>query len=329
MSTLLHADEPSPIIEERRQGSAAFLIVVDHACARIPQALGSLGLPRYELDRHIALDIGALEVGRRLAALLDATLIAQAYSRLVIDCNRDPRVASSIPQVSELTEIPGNCALSAAAAAARHDDIFEPYHAHLRALIEERQAAGRRTILVALHTMTDVFRGVRRHTQTAVLSGADRRFAQLVLDGLRQDAALTVGDNEPYALSDLTDFTILRHAVKRGLPYVELEIRQDLVRSAQGQAQWSERLAGVLTAAAASFDAGQPAASLGPQRAREQASASRRLRFTLSFEAQIEPSISTESLLVSFQESPIGVFNELCDGRFETEVEETGGVLPF
>jgi predicted N-formylglutamate amidohydrolase len=314
MSTLLHADEPSPIIEERRQGSAPFLIVVDHASARIPAQLGSLGLPGYELERHIALDIGALAVGRRLSAALDATLIAQAYSRLVIDCNRDPRVASSIPQVSELTRIPGNCALSAAAAAERHDEIFEPYHSHLRTLIEERQAAGRSTLLVALHTMTEVFRGARRTMQAAVLSGRDRRFAQPVLETLREDGSLLVGDNEPYALADLTDYTVLRHAEKRGLPYVELEIRQDLLRSEAGQAEWAERLAGVLTTAAGRFDASRPAA--------------RRLRFTLCFEADIDPSVSTESLLAAFQESPAGVFSERCGGRFETRIEEAAASGP-
>jgi predicted N-formylglutamate amidohydrolase len=272
-------------------------------------------------------------VARHLGAALDATLVAQAYSRLVIDCNRDPRVASSIPQVSELTEIPGNCALHAGAAAARHDEIFEPYHAHLRALIEERQAAGRSTILVALHTMTDVFRGVHRPTQAAVLAGSDRRFAQLVLDGLRTDSSLTIGDNEPYALSDLTDYTILRHAVKRGLPYVELEIRQDLVRTEQGQVQWAQRLGAVLSAAAEHFAASQPSATQGAvapvARGEAVGPASRRLRFTLSFEAEVEPSVSTESLLVSFQESPIGVFNERCDGRFDTEVEEASGTPPL
>lgn len=258
MSRLLNADEPSPIIEERRQGSSPLLILVDHASARIPASLGCLGLPGYELTRHIAWDIGSLEVARRLAAELDATLVGQAYSRLVIDCNRDPRVASSIPYVSDLTEIPGNRSLSAAAAAERHDEIFEPYHTHIRELLDERQAAGRSTLVVALHTMTDFFRGSRRTMHGAVLSGRDRRFSDLVLVGLRREAGLIIGDNDPYALSDLSDYTLPRHAEKRGLPHVELEIRQDLVRTGDGQAEWARRLTQVLSTAATAFAAAYP-----------------------------------------------------------------------
>src|SRR5579863_9897084 len=109
---LLVADEPPPVLESGRQAQSDFVIVVDHASRRIPARLGDLGLPGPELQRHIAWDIGALAVARRVAAELDAALVAQNYSRLVIDCNRDPSVASSIPTVGESIEIPGNLGLS-------------------------------------------------------------------------------------------------------------------------------------------------------------------------------------------------------------------------
>src|SRR5579871_671649 len=105
---LLSAGEPHPVLEWGRGGQSVFVIAVDHASPRIPKRLGDLGLPAVELERHIAWDIGALAVARRVAEALDAPLVAQNYSRLVIDCNRDPRVATSIPKISELTEIPGN-----------------------------------------------------------------------------------------------------------------------------------------------------------------------------------------------------------------------------
>jgi predicted N-formylglutamate amidohydrolase len=111
---LLGADEPPPFLAERRQGRSNFLITVDHASSRIPRSLRDLGLPPSELKRHIAWDIGALAVARQVSAALDAPLVAQNYSRLVIDCNRDPKVDSSIPKLSESTEIPGNLRLSAA-----------------------------------------------------------------------------------------------------------------------------------------------------------------------------------------------------------------------
>jgi predicted N-formylglutamate amidohydrolase len=109
---LLDPDEPPPVLEIGRERSSAFVIAVDHASTRIPRRLDRLGLPPAELERHIARDIGALEVAQRLAADLDAPLLATNYSRLVIDCNRDPRVAASIPTIGEFVEIPGNVGLS-------------------------------------------------------------------------------------------------------------------------------------------------------------------------------------------------------------------------
>lgn len=244
--TLLAPDEPPPFIEVGRQGRSNFVIVVDHAGSRIPRRLQNLGLPVSELQRHIAWDIGALGVARQTAAALDAVLVAQNYSRLVIDCNRDPAVASSIPRVSESSEIPGNTALSEADVAARRVEIFDPYHNHLRALLDERAAAGRSTILVAQHTMTNIYHGVRREMHAAVLYNRDRRFAGLVLERLRREKELLIADNEPYFVSDATDYTIPRHGEARGLPHVEIEIRQDLVSDEAGQTEWAHRITRVL-----------------------------------------------------------------------------------
>ena len=255
---LLGPNDPPPFVELRPEGRSDFVIVVDHASARIPHGLGTLGLACEELQRHIAWDIGALAVAERVSAALDAPLIAQNYSRLVIDANRDPAVASSIPSVSEHTLIPGNLELSPAACAARHEEIFEPYHARIRALLDKRLAAGRRTILLAQHTMTNVYKGSHRAMHAAVLYNRDRRFAGLLLDALRQDPALVVADNEPYFVSDATDYTVPRHAEARGLPHVELELRQDLVADQAGQRTWAEQLTGALREADRRFAALYP-----------------------------------------------------------------------
>ncbi|HWX32729.1 MAG TPA: N-formylglutamate amidohydrolase [Steroidobacteraceae bacterium] len=239
---LLAPDEPPPVIAVGRQGQSNFVIVVDHAGRRIPRRLNGLGLSESELQRHIAWDIGALGVARQVAAALDAPLVAQNYSRLVIDCNRDPKVVSSIPRVSESVDILGNIGLSDEEIAARRAEIFDPYHDHVRALLDERAAAGRTTILVAQHTMTDNYKGVDRPMHAAVLYNRDRRFAALVLDHLRREAGLNIADNEPYFVSDETDYTIPRHGEARGLPHVEIEIRQDLVYDDAGQAQWAQRI---------------------------------------------------------------------------------------
>jgi predicted N-formylglutamate amidohydrolase len=216
--------------------------VVDHASARIPRRLGDLGLPPAELQRHIAWDIGALAVARLVSASLDAPLVAQNYSRLVIDCNRDPRVPTSIPTLSEHTEIPGNLALSEADKATRRREIFDPYHDHVRDLLDARVAAGRPTFFVAQHSMTNVFKGNERAMHAAVLYNRDRRFAGLVLDMLRREPGLTVADNQPYFVSDETDYSIPRHGEARGLPHVEIEIRQDLLLDEAGQREWAQRI---------------------------------------------------------------------------------------
>ncbi len=255
--TILAADDPPPVLEIGRQGRSNFVIVVDHAGRRIPRQLGSLGLPASELQRHIAWDIGALSVARQVAAALDAPLVAQNYSRLVIDCNRDPKVASSIPRLSESIEIPGNMGLSDAAAGARRVEIFDPYHNHVSALLDARLAAHQPTILVAQHTMTDSYQGVRRQMHAAVLYNRDRRFAGLVLDKLRQETAWLIADNEPYFVSDETDYTIPHHGEARGLPHVEIEIRQDLVSDVAGQTAWAQRITRALQHAEQAFWAQQ------------------------------------------------------------------------
>ena len=250
---LLAADEPPAVFEEGLDRGGEFLIVVDHASAQIPRALGDLGLPPAELTRHIAWDIGALGVARQLARSLDATLVAQNYSRLVIDCNRNPNVPSSIPVIGETIAIPGNIGLREAAIEARRREVFWPYQNRIREILDVRRAAGRRTILIAQHSMTDVFKGVTRSMHAAILYNRDRRFAGIVLDALRSDPELVIADNQPYFVSDDTDYTIPVHGEARGLAHVEIEVRQDLVTSGEGQAQWARRLATAIRAAAEQF----------------------------------------------------------------------------
>lgn len=250
---LIATHEPPPFLAERRTGRSNFVIVVDHASHRIPRVLGDLGLAPEELTRHIAWDIGALAVGRKVAETLDAPLVAQNYSRLVIDCNRDPSVPSSIPSISEATEIPGNLHLTEEQRKMRLGEIFDPYHQHISAVLDERAAAGRPTILVAQHSMTNVFSGKRREMHAAVLYNRDRRFASLVLDLLRKEPGLVIGDNQPYFVSDATDYTIPRHGEGRGLPHVEIEIRQDLLLDEAGQNEWAVRIARVLQHAEQAF----------------------------------------------------------------------------
>ena len=265
---LLAPDEPAPVLAFRCDGKSDFVITVDHASARIPRSLRSLGLSDTDLDRHIAWDIGALAVAESVSAALDAPLVAQNYSRLVIDCNRRPGEPAAIPAISECTPIPGNLHLRAAQVSARRREIWEPYHEHLRVLLDERAVAGKRTILIFQHSMTDVFMGVRREMQAAVICGQDRRFAERLLEALRSQPGLIVGDNEPYSGKDQISYSMPHHAESRGLPHAEVEIRQDLIQRPEGVAEWAERMRIALSAAAEAFFAQRSAPAISASMSR-------------------------------------------------------------
>jgi predicted N-formylglutamate amidohydrolase len=251
MSVLaLEADEPPPFQILNPMAASRWLITCDHASNRIPRALGTLGLSDEERARHIGWDIGAAAVTRGLVARLDAWAILQNYSRLVIDCNRQPDIASSIPAISENTVIPGNLNISPAARAARRAAIFDPYHAAITAELDLRQATARPTLLIAMHSFTPVYDGQGRPMHAAVLYNRDARLAHALLERLRTESDLVIGDNEPYHVSDDTDYGVPVHAEPRGLPHVEIEIRQDLIAYADGQSEWVDRFARLLPAAA-------------------------------------------------------------------------------
>ena len=253
MQPFLEPDETDPVLVARAQAPSPFFLAVDHAGAIIPRRLGTLGLPESELQRHIASDIGILGVTRRLSEALDATFVAQLYSRLVIDCNRDPAAATSICEVSEVTSIPGNYGLSERQRLARREALFRPYHERISALLDERAACGAETVLVSMHSFTPVFKGVARPWHVGVLYNHDPRLGRILLDLLQAEGNLVIGDNEPYAVSDTTDYTIPVHGERRSLPHVEIEIRQDLIAGQEGQETWALRLARILPVALSRF----------------------------------------------------------------------------
>jgi predicted N-formylglutamate amidohydrolase len=245
-SLLLDAEDVPPVHEDNTKGRSPFLLTCDHYGRAIPRVLGDLGLPESELARHIAWDIGIAGVAERLSKHLDAHLIAQRYSRLVIDCNRPPCVASSIPRFSEATVIPGNEGLARDAAEVRRLAIFEPYHRRICEAIDARLRDGVPTVLVALHSFTPAYAGVARPWHIGTLYNRDTKLAPLLLKLLRAETDLVVGDNEPYTVSDATDYTIPVHGEARGLMNTGIEIRQDLIADAAGQKQWADRLANIL-----------------------------------------------------------------------------------
>ena len=235
-------DEPEPVSVYRPNGRSAYFLSCDHASNRIPRALGDMGLDETERQRHIAWDIGALAVAKRMSDALDAVLVYQNYSRLVIDCNRSPSVPAAIPEVSEHTTIPANLDLSAAEARRRERAIHAPYHNCIHDLMDQRAATQRPTIYIAMHSYTPVFKGTQRHWHMSVMYHRDRRLAGLLLDIIHATAPqLIVGDNEPYYVDDQTDYGIPVHGEQRGIPHLLIELRQDLIAHESGQQEWAER----------------------------------------------------------------------------------------
>ncbi len=241
--SLLQSGDPAPFEVVNERAGSRFVICCDHAGRVLPRQLGTLGVSPSELERHIACDLGVAELGRALAQRLDAFLILQTYSRLVIDVNRPPGTPDSIVTLSERTEIPGNVGLSAEQCLAREQAIFWPYHRRIEAELDRRDASA---VLIALHSFTPSYKDVARHWHGGILYGRDVRLAQPMLAYLRREDGLVIGDNEPYAVSEQTDYAAIVHGERRGLPYVEVEVRQDLIADAAGCAAWSERLARAL-----------------------------------------------------------------------------------
>lgn len=224
---LLNPSEPHPVRAYRgNSGSSPFLLIGDHAGLHFPEALGDLGVGPADRARHIACDIGVERLGRAIAERLDAVFLSQAYSRLVVDCNRHPGDRDWIPVISDGTPIPGNAGLTHADRAARQAEIFEPYHAAIARELDQRAARGDETVLVSLHSFTPEMAGLARPWDIGILhDGRQDRFARAVLANLER-TGLTIGDNEPYRM-DATDYTVPRHAYPRELSYVEVEVRQD------------------------------------------------------------------------------------------------------
>jgi predicted N-formylglutamate amidohydrolase len=249
---LLAADEPPPFHVERARGASPYLLVCEHAGKRLPRKLGDLGLGAVDLERHIAWDIGAAAVARELSRRLDATLITQTYSRLVIDCNRLPEAPDAIPTISEETEIPGNHGLSRDDIDARIREIHRPYQAcisdYLDGYIDGREAP----ILIDIHSFTPIYKGAARPWHIGLLYGEEqRRLADILFGLIAEDGEITVGDNQPYAVNFGVDYTIPVHGVGRGIVNLEIEIRQDLIDTEAGQEEWAARLAGWLSVAQA------------------------------------------------------------------------------
>ena len=242
--------DPSPFDVVNSAGGSPVFLTCEHAGRAIPRALGDLGIAASEMERHIAYDIGAEQVSLRLSRRLDAALVLQPYSRLVVDCNRPFDATDCIPEVSDGTAIPANAKLNASVRQQRFDGIHQPFHDEIRRLLDKRLTQEKPTVLVSVHSFTPKLLTAckKRPWHIGLLHNRDDKLARQMMTSLNKHAVnLQTEFNEPYAVDDLSDYTIPVHGEKRGIPHVLLEIRNDEIVSSAGQERWAGILAAVLS----------------------------------------------------------------------------------
>ncbi len=243
---LLSGADPDPVETINAHSDHPVLLVCEHAEQGVPAGLGNLGLSAAALNAHIGWDIGARAVTLRIARTLGAPAVLQRYSRLVIDCNRPTDAADAMPAVSDGITVPGNAGLDAAARQARVDAIFGPFHAATAALLDHPQ----RRATFAIHSFTPRMGGRVRPWDIGFLYRRDTATSE----GLRAAVAdlrpdLTLGMNEPYQIDDASDWFVPQHGEARGLAHSLIEIRNDHIADAAGQAVFADLLSAAITTA--------------------------------------------------------------------------------
>jgi predicted N-formylglutamate amidohydrolase len=233
--------------------AGGLLILVDHASNYVPPEYADLGLPRSELGRHIAYDIGAGPLGRLLAERFAAPALFTTFSRLLIDANRGEDDPTLVMRLSDGAVVPGNSSADAAEIARRTARFHAPYHAAAAGMVDAMLASGNPPAILAIHSFTPVWKGARRPWHAGVLWDKDPRLAVPLMDGLCRERGLRVGDNEPYS-GALKNDTLYRHGTMRGLAHALIEVRNDLICDPAGVLEWADRLEPVLRTALADPD---------------------------------------------------------------------------
>ena len=230
-----------------QHGGSPIVLLCEHASNEIPAEFAKLGLPDRELQRHIAWDIGVAALSRKLSAALDAPLFLAGHSRLLIDCNRPVGAPTSIPEISETTAIPGNIGLTAHQRDERATRFYWPFQNAVAAHLDRRQMERKPTLVIGVHSFTPVFKGVARPWHAGALFRSSERLG-LALVAAMQAPGLNVAANQPYRISDTTDYTVPVHGEARGLEAALIEIRQDLLADDAGISAWETQLAAGLAA---------------------------------------------------------------------------------
>lgn len=245
---VLSAGDP-PAYTVRPGGSPRFFVVCDHAAVAIPHALGTLGVGAADLATHIACDIGARWVAERVATALDATLVCAGYSRLVVDCNRNPWDPGSIARQSAGVVVPGNADLTDSERLQRLAEIFLPYQRAIDRGLTDLAAAGHTPVFLSIHSCTAQLNGPPRPWPIGIGYAGDAAYSRRCIEELRRLGVAPVGDNEPYAMEPGADYTTPEQALRRGLEYLQVEFRQDLIGTEAAAHRWADTFVTALRAA--------------------------------------------------------------------------------
>jgi predicted N-formylglutamate amidohydrolase len=244
--TAIVRDVASDAVETIDGDPAAGLVVLcDHASNALPPEYGDLGLPAGEFQRHIAYDIGAAALARRVAAALGVPAVLSRFSRLLIDPNRGEDDPTLIMRLSDGAVVPGNARVDAAERQRRLERYYVPYHTAVTRVLDAALATGRAPAILSVHSFTPAWKGRPRPWHAGILWDLDPRFAAPLIAALRADGSLVVGDNEPY-VGALKGDTLHRHGSLRGFAHALIEVRQDLIADDTGTGEWAARLAPIL-----------------------------------------------------------------------------------
>jgi predicted N-formylglutamate amidohydrolase len=227
------------------RADAGLVVLCDHATNALPPEYGTLGLPPDQLKRHIAYDIGAAAVARHIGEAMGCPVVSSRYSRLLIDPNRGHDDPTLIMRLSDGAIVPGNRHLDDAERERRLTRFYWPYHHTVARVITAAEASGKPLAVLSIHSFPESWKGTPRPWHVGVLWDRDPRLARPLLDAFFASGDLIVGDNEPYT-GRLVGDTLWQHATSRNLPNAIIEVRQDLIRDAAGQAAWGARIVTIL-----------------------------------------------------------------------------------
>ena len=244
MKSLLTEGEPPAAVIENQDGGSPYILTCEHASNLLPAKFDDLGLPQRELQRHIAWDIGALGVAQTISKRTDSVLIRQSFSRLLIDCNRQLHSESLIPCVSDGVLIPGNAPLSDENRRARIDEVYTPFHNSVSQAMHECEARGKTPIVVSVHSYAPVLNDQVRPWEIGLCYHEGSRFSKALLLALKnQNTDRIIGDNQPYDFELDEDATLKIHCLDKGREGVLIEIRHDLIETADQQIQFGNLIA--------------------------------------------------------------------------------------